>query len=486
MVPVSQSSSPSEAPDSSDLGQAPSDASTIQPFQPAASSNGSPPIANSLAAGTGTATGDSLLAARPNGPSAVRDGRPGQMPALSTHGIQPVWSPGPSTQAVHGGERRDKAHDSLTTPIVQTATYTFRNTAALVEYMEERMFWDQPQRDEYGRYGNPTVRAVEARLAALEGGDDAVLTPSGMAAITGTLLVFLGAGSHAVMTGDCYRRTRDFAQGFLARYGVEVTVVPAGDLDAVEAAIRPDTRLLFSESPTNPFMRCLDLARLAEIGRQHRVRTAIDSTFATPINLRPLEWGIDLVIHSATKYLGGHNDVLAGVVIGKNGLTSPLRQIQGILGSMVDPQAAYLVGRGLKTLGLRVERQNANGLAVARFLEAHPLVRQVWYPGLASHPDHAVAASQMAGFGGVVSFEVDGDGPATSRFVDALHIPYIGPSLGGVESLVEQVQLVSYFDAEPETLLSLGISPSLIRLACGIEDSGDLIADLEQALAQVS
>lgn len=393
--------------------------------------------------------------------------------------------PGPSTQSVHAGDSREKAFDSITTPIVQTATYTFRDTAALVQYMEERMFWDTPQREEYGRYGNPTVRAVEARLAALEGGDDAVLVASGMAAITGVLWVFLGAGSHLVMTGDCYRRTRDFVHGFLARFGVEVTITPPADLDAVEAAIRPNTRLILSESPTNPFLRCLDLARLGEIGRRHGVRTAIDSTFATPINQRPLDYGVDLVIHSATKYLAGHNDVLAGAVIARGGLTTPVRQVQGVLGSVADPHAAYLVGRGLKTLALRVERQNTNGLAVARYLEGHPKVRRVWYPGLPSHPEHAVAARQMAGFGGVVTFEVDGDAAAASRFVDALRLPYIGPSLGGVESLVEQVAIVSYFDADPEKLAQLGISPSLVRLSCGVEDTADLLADLEQALAKV-
>ncbi|MCB9142746.1 MAG: aminotransferase class I/II-fold pyridoxal phosphate-dependent enzyme [Anaerolineales bacterium] len=393
--------------------------------------------------------------------------------------------PGPSTLSVHGGEARDKAFHSITTPIVQASTYTFRDTAALVEYMEERMFWDEPQRDEYGRYGNPTVRAVEARLAALENGDDALLTPSGMSAITGTLLVFLSAGSHLVCTIDCYRRTRDFIQTILTRYGVGATIVPAADLQAIEDAIQPNTRLIFSESPTNPFMRCLDLEGLADIGRRHGVRTAIDSTFATPLNLRPLDYGIDLVIHSVTKYLAGHNDVMAGAVIGNGGLTTALRQMHGILGSVIDPQTAYLVGRGLKTLGLRIERQNSNGLAVAHYLEAHPRVRRVWYPGLTSHPDHAIAAAQLRGFGGVVSFEIEGDGEQTGRFIDGLQIPYIGPSLGGVESLVEQVQIVSYYDADPEKLDALGVSPSLVRLACGVEDAADIIADLEQALGRV-
>ena len=413
--------------------------------------------------------------------AAVADRRNGVQPDTSDADCPPA-QPGPSTLSVHGGEARDKAFHSVTTPIVQTSTYTFRDTAALVEYMEEHMFWDEPQRDEYGRYGNPTVRAVEARLAALENGDDALLTPSGMSAITGTLLVFLSAGSHLVCTIDCYRRTRDFIQTILSRYGVEATVVPSADLQAIEDAIQPNTRLIFSESPTNPFMRCLDLEGLADIGRRRGIRTAIDSTFATPLNLRPLDYGIDLVIHSVTKYLAGHNDVMAGAVIGKNGLTAPLRQMHGILGSVIDPQTAYLVGRGLKTLGLRIERQNANGLAVAQYLENHPRVRRVWYPGLSSHPDHTIAAAQLRGFGGVVSFEIEGDGEQTGRFIDALRIPYIGPSLGGVESLVEQVQLVSYYDADPEKLDALGVSPSLVRLACGIEEAADIIADLEQAL----
>ena len=413
--------------------------------------------------------------------AAVADRRNGAQPDTSDADCPPA-QPGPSTLSVHGGEARDKAFHSVTTPIVQTSTYTFRDTAALVEYMEEHMFWDEPQRDEYGRYGNPTVRAVEARLAALENGDDALLTPSGMSAITGTLLVFLSAGSHLVCTIDCYRRTRDFIQTILSRYGVEATVVPSADLQAIEDAIQSNTRLIFSESPTNPFMRCLNLEGLADIGRRRGIRTAIDSTFATPLNLRPLDYGIDLVIHSVTKYLAGHNDVMAGAVIGKGGLTAPLRQMHGILGSVIDPQTAYLVGRGLKTLGLRIERQNANGLAVAQYLENHPRVRRVWYPGLSSHPDHAIAAAQLRGFGGVVSFEIEGDGEQTGRFIDALRIPYIGPSLGGVESLVEQVQLVSYYDADPEKLDALGVSPSLVRLACGIEDAADIIADLEQAL----
>lgn len=390
-----------------------------------------------------------------------------------------------STQAVHAGEDRYRAHDSLTVPVVQTSVYTFRNCAALAEFLDERMFADEPLREEYGRYGNPTVRAVEAKLAALEGGQDAVLLSSGMAAVTATLLLLLSAGEHMILTSESYHTTRDFCTRFLPRYGVECTLVPYGDYGALEAAIRPNTRLIFSESPTNPFMHCLDLARFTEIARRRHVLSIVDSTFATPINLRPLQHGVDLVIHSVTKYLAGHNDVMAGAVIGRYDLTTRLRQAHALLGGISDPHAAYLILRGLKTLALRVQQHNANGLAVARFLEGHPKVRRVWHPGLASHPDHAVAAATMRGFGGVVSFEVDGDGEDAHRFIDALRIPAIGPSLGGVESLVSPLALIGYANLAPEERAALGIRDELVRLCLGIEDAEDLIEDVTQALDAV-
>ena len=271
----------------------------------------------------------------------------------------------------------------------------------------------------------------------------------------------------------------------LRRFDIEATAVPPGDLAQIEAAIRPDTRLILSEFPTNPFLRCLSLEGLAAVAQRHGLRTVIDSTFATPLNTRPLEYGIDVVVHSATKYLAGHNDLMAGVIIGKGGITVPLRESQSMFGAVVDPGLAFAVGRGLQTLGLRIERQNASGLAVAHYLECHPKVRRVWYPGLPSHPDHAVARQQMRGFGGVVSFEIEGDGIAAARFVDAVRLPHIAPSLGGVDSLIEQPAIMSYFDTDPEARLAMGIGDELVRFAIGIEDTDDLIADLEQALAQV-
>jgi cystathionine gamma-synthase len=393
---------------------------------------------------------------------------------------------GNSTRAVHGGTRRRKAYNSLTNPVVQTATYTFRDTQELTDFMERKTWGDGDDREEYGRYGNPTVSAVEHKLAVLDGGDDAVLFASGMAAVTSTLLTVLPTGAHIIMTDDCYRRTRQFCLTFLKRLGIETTVVAMGDYDALEAAIIPKkTRIIISESPTNPYLRVADLEKLAQIGKSHRLLTLIDSTFATPVNQRPLEWGIDLVVHSATKYLSGHNDLLAGVVVGRGDRIKALRDARGVLGGIVDPNAAYLLDRGLKTLGVRVGQQNSSALAVARYLEQHPAIDRVWYPGLKSHPDYAVATEQMSGFGGVVTFEVKGDLETTSQFVDRMRIPYIAPSLGGVESLIEQPALMSYYEKSTEERLEVGIKDNLVRFAVGIEDVDDLIADLEQALRVV-
>jgi cystathionine gamma-synthase len=387
-----------------------------------------------------------------------------------------------STRAVHAGEKRIKPHHALTTPIVQTSTYTFENTQDLVNYMEARLWGDETEREEYGRYGNPTSAAVEAKLADLDSSEAACLFASGMAAVTTTLLSLLSTSSHIIMTDDCYRRTRQFVTKFLTRYGIEVTQVPMGDYEALEAAIRPNTKVILSESPTNPYLRVLDLEKLVAIAHKHNLKTIVDSTFATPINQRPLEFGVDFVIHSATKYLGGHNDLLAGVVIGSKYMISAIRETGGILGAVSDPHTAYLLLRGLKTLELRVKRQNETADKIAHFLAKHPAVRRVYYPGLVSHPDYEVAVEQMSGFGGVVSFELETDLEGTGRFIDQLQIPYIGPSLGGVESLVEQVAIVSYYELSSEERAEIGISDSLVRLAVGIESADDLLADLTQAL----
>jgi cystathionine gamma-synthase len=390
-----------------------------------------------------------------------------------------------STQAVHAGEKRDNHYHSLTTPIVQTALYVFRDTADMVDYQEQMMTRGEADREEYGRYGNPTVQAVERKLAALEGGETALLFATGMCAVTSTLLTLLSAGDHLILTSDCYRRTRQFCQTLLKRLGIATTLVSPGDYAAMEAAVQPNTRLIFSESPTNPYLRVLDLPRAVDIARRNNLILIVDSTFATPINQRPLEFGVDLVIHSATKYLGGHNDLLAGAVVGPRELVAEIKKSRGVLGGITGPQDAYFLLRGLKTLALRVQRHNENGIRVAQFLEGHPKVRRVHYPGLSSHPDYAIAHEQMSGFGGVVSFEIEGDLESTGAFVDSLRLPCIGPSLGGVESLVEQVALQSYYELTTEQRRQIGISNELVRYALGIEDTDDLIADLQQALEKI-
>jgi cystathionine gamma-synthase len=387
-------------------------------------------------------------------------------------------SPGTSTLAVHAGEARQKVADSITDPIVCAATFTFTDTQAIIDFIEQK----QP-REEYGRYGNPGEKVVERKLAKLEGGAEALLFSSGMAAIVGLLMAKLNAGDEVIFFDECYHRSREFCTKHLSRFGVVTRQVKACDYNAMEAAISDKTRLLVSESPTNPHLSIVDLERFAEIGKQYRVETLIDATLATPFNMQPIEYGIDYVLHSATKYLGGHNDLLAGVIIGGAEQMEPVRKLRGIMGAVNSPHNLYLLERGLKTFALRMQRQNANGQAVAKFLEQHPRVEQVYYPGLESHPYHEIAARTMKGFGGLVTFLVkDADWRATANIVDAAKIPRIAPSLGGVESLIEQPLVMSYYECTPEERRRFGIPDNMIRYSCGIEDTDDLIADLEQAL----
>jgi cystathionine gamma-synthase len=386
-----------------------------------------------------------------------------------------------STLTVHAGEERRKPYDSLTTPIVQTSTYTFQDTAEILRFVADNDGNRACAREEYGRYGNPTQRAAERKIAALEGGEAALLFASGMNAVTTTLLTLLSSGDHTVIVEGCYGRTQEFARDLLPRWGIECTFVPIDDNDAMRDALRPNTRVIVGETPTNPYLRVMDLAGMVEAAREHEITTVIDSTFATPINLRPLEYGLDLVIHSATKYLGGHNDLLAGAVVGSRDLIAKIEATRGILGGVSSPHDAYLLLRGLKTLDLRVRRQNENGQRVAEYLEGHPAISRVYYPGLSSHPDHRVARQQMSGFGGVVSFDVDGGLERAGRLVDRLRLPYIGPTLGGVESVVRQQAI--FASADPVERRKLGVADNLVRYALGIEDAEDIIADLDQALA---
>jgi cystathionine gamma-synthase len=387
---------------------------------------------------------------------------------------------GGSTRSVHGGERDHQATDAITTPIYQTSTFWFENSEKLRAFQEGR-----DKRDEYGRYGNPTWRAVERKLCDLEGADEAVLFASGMCAATTLFLALLPRGAHLVITSDCYRRTRQFIREYLVKLDVQTTVIEPAETSKLAAALRDDTALFFTESPTNPYLRVTDIAEAVEVAHARGAEVVIDSTFATPLSLRPLSYGADYVIHSATKYLGGHNDLLAGVVLGSTEQIKPIREAVGVLGGVVDANSAYLLLRGLKTLALRMERHNQTALAVARWLEEQPRVKRVWYPGLESHPDHAVAVRLMQGFGGVVTFEVEADFDGTCRFIDSCRVPYLAPSMGGVETLIEMPALMSFWDLKPEQRLELGITDSLVRLSCGIEDTDDLIEDLGRALSAV-
>jgi cystathionine gamma-synthase len=387
-------------------------------------------------------------------------------------------SPGHSTLVVHAGEQRQKAGDSITDPIYCTATYTFPDSQSVVDYIQKQI-----PREEYARYGNPGEKVVERKLAHLEGGEEAVLFSSGMAAVANVLMAKLSAGDEVVLFDECYHRTREFCSKILGRFGVITHQVKACDYDAMEAAVNANTKMLISESPTNPHLSVVDLERFAAIGKRHGIEMLIDATLATPYNLRPLEYGIDYVLHSATKYLGGHNDLLAGVIIGAADKMEPVRKLRGVMGPLASPHSIYLLERGLKTFELRMERHNANGQAVAEFLSAHPRVEHVYYPGLPSHPYHETACRTMQGFGGLVTFLIkDADWRATADIVDAVKIPRIGPSLGGVESLIEQPMIMSYHSHTPEQRRAVGIPDNMIRLACGIENAADLIADLQQAL----
>ncbi len=385
---------------------------------------------------------------------------------------------GGSTLAVHAGEDRQKVAHSITDPIFCASTFTFPSTAAVIQFIEQK----EP-REEYGRYGNPSERVVERKLAALEGGEVAVLFSSGMAAVVGLLLAKLNAGDEVVFFNECYHRTREFCSKHLSRFGVKTREVPAGDYAAMEAAINKKTRLLVSESPTNPHLSVVDLERFAALGEKHGVETLIDATLGTPYNVQPIAAGIDYVLHSATKYLGGHNDLLAGVIVGSSEKLEPVRKLRGITGAVNGPHNVYLLERGLKTFELRMQRHNANGQAVAEFLDSHPRIERVYYPGLPSHPYYEVAKRTMRGFGGLVTFLVkDADWRQTAAVVDAVRIPRIAPSLGGVESLIEQPLVMSYYEVPPEERKRFGIPDNMIRLSCGIENSEDLVADLKQAL----
>jgi cystathionine gamma-synthase len=392
------------------------------------------------------------------------------------------WNP--ATLGIHGMDRVHHAHYAVSTPIVHTSNYYFNNTDEVYEFMKAKSEGRVIREHEYGRYGNPTQTECERKLAAVESAERAVLFSTGMAAVILTLMTFMRRDGHIIFTNDCYRQTRDFAANLLAEFGIQVSLVDP-TAEAIEKAIRPNTNVIFTESPTNPYLRCLDLPSVVKVAKQHKVMTIIDATLATPYNIKPLDLGVDVVIHSATKYLGGHNDLLAGVALGSDSLMNDVYRMQRMIGATPGPLTCFLLERGLKTFGLRMEHHNRAGLAIARLLETHPKIEKVWYPGLESHPDRKIAKDQMRGFGSVVTFLLRGDDAKTRKFIDSLELFLITPSLGGSESLVTQMWMMSFFDYPEDYRKRIGMADNLVRLALGLEDVEDLIADIKQALDKI-
>ncbi len=388
--------------------------------------------------------------------------------------------PGFSTRSVFAGEEEIRPNREITTPVSLSSTYQFESMDEVREYIT-----GQTEHPEYGRYGNPTREVAEEKLRNLEGAGACLLTASGMSAITTTLFSLLSEGDHVVATSDIYKKTMYFLKYDLNRYGVDCTFVDPDKPGALEEAICDDTSILFSESPTNPFVNVVDMDLIADLGDKHGIKTIIDATFATPYNQRPLERGIDLVIQSTTKYLGGHNDLIAGAVLGSFPQIERIRETHHTLGDVVDAHTCYLLIRGIKTFATRMERLNENGQRIAEFLEDHPAVEVVYYPGLKSHPQHKLAQDQMDGYGAVISFEISGDLEDAEAFLNTLEYMKIAPSLGGVETLITHPATVSYYDFPEEERLEIGITNSLIRLSVGIEDPEDLEADLSQGLDQI-
>src|ERR1700733_6575723 len=384
----------------------------------------------------------------------------------------------PETEAVRGGANLDKKNGPFATPIYQTSTFEVTDNDQQVRATDTDMF--------YTRYGNSTLTVVESAIATLEGADAALLFASGMGAITTSILALLKSGDHIVAQRDIYGGASRFFTQWLPKLGIETTLVDTVEYEQHEQAIRGNAKVLYLESPTNPTLRVIDLHRTAALAKKHGLISMIDSTFATPINQRPVEFGIDLILHSGTKYLGGHSDLIAGIVAGRQDLIDKIHQTRTTLGGVMDPHAAWLLLRGIKTLAVRVQRQNESALRIAEFLAQHAKVRRVHYPFLQGHPQRAIAMEQMSGGGGMLSFEVEGTGEDAKRMTEALRLFTLAPSLGGVDSLVSIPVLTSHAMISSDQRQKMGVTEQLIRLSVGIENADDLIADLENALAVVS
>ncbi len=383
----------------------------------------------------------------------------------------------PSTIAVWGGEERPLAFGAAQVPIVQSAPFAYDD-------MDEwaAVALGQAEGYIYSRNTNPTVAVFEEKCRLLERGEKAVAFASGMAAISNTLFTHLSPGDRVVSIKDSYGGTSRIFLDHLPRIGVEVDLIDTGDGDAIEASIAKGCKLVYLETPTNPTLKIIDLRRAIAAAKAQGAITVVDNTFATPINQTPLALGADLALHSATKYLGGHDDAMGGVVIGRRDLVQAVYEYREICGALLPAFSAYLLLRGLKTLDLRVKKQNETGLAVARFLRSHPRIKDVFHPGLETHDKHEIAKSQMSGFGGMLSFSVDGDFEALKRFVGHLKYVHRAASLGSVNTLIGPPSVTSHVECTAEQRAALGIPETLLRYSCGVEDADDLITQLDEAL----
>lgn len=387
---------------------------------------------------------------------------------------KPQWAD--ATRAVHAGEEKHGIGAPVATPVVRTSTFTFSNTAEMKRWAEGKS-----KAYIYTRYGNPTLSVAEEKIAGLEHGEAAVVTASGMAAISSALLAVHKAGDEVIATRQLYGGSYRLMRDVLPRFGIVVHHIE-NDLEGFEQRVTPRTRALYVETPTNPTLRLVDLHKAIALAKRHNLVTMIDNTFATPVLQKPLELGFDMVLHSATKYLGGHSDLIAGAVVGRRKWIDKVRQMVIYLGGSMDPEAAYLLIRGIKSLGVRVERQCASALAVARWLEKHPKVARVHYPGLPSHPDYRLAKKQMKSFGGMLAFDLKGGLPAARRLCDRVRVFLLAASLGGVESLVVLPLFTSHYKMSRAELAGAGVAPGTVRVSIGLEDPRDLIEDLKQAL----
>lgn len=380
------------------------------------------------------------------------------------------------TEIIHRGEGAAPHATPVITPIYETTTFSFESAAEVRQFSEGKS-----DKFIYSRYGNPTVAAVESKLAALEKAEAALVFSSGNAATACTVMALAHAGDEVLCSAAVYGGTFHLLQDLLTQFGISIRFITLEELSDAQTFISDRTRALWFETPTNPTLRCVDIRVVAAACRARGIISILDNTFASPINQQPLTLGVDLVMHSASKYLNGHSDITAGAVAGRRELIDKVNQVRRMLGSTLDPAAAYALGRGMKTLAVRVERQNVNALALAHALEKDSRVQAVNYPGLESHPDYAVAKSQMSGFGGMVCIDV-GSLERAEQCFDRLQVFHRAASLGGVESLCSLPVLTSHWGYTDEALVRAGVTPGMLRLSVGLENVDDLIADLEQAL----